>query len=102
MVVEPIHCPACQGTDVVKHGKTSDGKQRFRCQHANCPGVTCIREYVYQGRLPSVKRQIIDMSLNARGMRDIARVLRVSPTTVMQELKKRASTASRQSTHVSV
>jgi transposase-like protein len=42
------------------------------------------------------------MSLNASGIRDIARVLRVSPTTVMQELKKRASTASRQSTHVSV
>jgi transposase-like protein len=102
MVVEPIHCPACQGTDVVKYGKTSDGKQRFRCQNATCPGGTFIREYVYQGRIPSVKRQIIDMSLNASGIRDIARVLRVSPTTVMQELKKRASTASRQSTHVSV
>lgn len=102
MVVEPIHCPACQGTDVVKHGKTSDGKQRFRCQNETCPSVTCIREYVYQGRLPSVKRQIIDMSLHASGIRDIARVLRISPTTVMQELKKRASTASRQSTQVSV
>jgi len=85
MVVEPIHCPACQGTDVVKHGKTSDGKQRFRCQHATCPGGTCRREYVYQGRIPTVKRQMIDRSLKARGMRDIARVWRVSPTTVMQE-----------------
>jgi insertion element IS1 protein InsB len=102
MVVEPIHCPACQGTDVVKYGKTSDGKQRFCCQNETCPSVTFIREYVYQGRLPSVKRQIIDMSLNASGIRDIAWVLRISPTTVMQELKKRASTASRQSTHVSV
>ena len=102
LVVEPIHCPACQGTDVVQHGKTSDGKQRFRCQNETCPSVTFIREYVYQGRLPSVKRQIIDMSLKASGMRDIARVLRVSPTTVMQELKKRASTARRQSTHGSV
>ena len=102
MVVEPIHCPACQGTDVVKYGKTSDGKQRFRCQNATCPSVTFIREYVYQGRLPSVKRQIIDMSLNASGIRDIARVLRVSPTTVIQELKKRAGTPCRQSTHVSI
>jgi transposase-like protein len=102
MVVEPIHCPACQGTDVVTYGKTSDGKQRFRCQNATCPSVTFIREYVYQGRLPSVKRQIIDMSLNASGIRDIARVLRVSPTTVIQELKKRAGTTRRQSTHVSV
>jgi len=90
MVVEPIHCPACQGTDVVKHGKTSDGKQRFRCQNATCPGVTCIREYVYQGCIPSLKRQIIDMSLKASGIRDITRVLYVSPTTVMQELKKKS------------
>ena len=101
MVVEPIHCPTCQGTDVVKHGKTSDGKPRFRCQDATCPGVTFIRAYVYQGRIPSVKRQIIDMSLNSSGIRDIARVLHVSPTTVMQELKKRARTASCQSKHVS-
>jgi len=83
MVLEPIHCPACQGTHVVKHGKTSDGKQRFRCQHETCPGVTCIREYVYQRRIPSVKRQIIDMSLKACGIRDIARVRRVGQTTVV-------------------
>jgi insertion element IS1 protein InsB len=85
MVVEPIHWPVCQGTDVVKYGTTSEGKQRFRRQKATCPGGTFIRQYVYQGRLPSVKRQIIGMSLNTSGIRDIARVLRVSPTTVRQE-----------------
>jgi transposase-like protein len=82
MVVEPMHCPACQGTEVVKYGKTSDGKPRFRCQHATCPGGTCIHEDVYQGRIPAVKRHMIARSLKARGMRDIARVWRVSPTTV--------------------
>ena len=40
MVVEPIDCPACQGTDVVQHGKTSDGKQRLRGQHETCTSVT--------------------------------------------------------------
>ena len=74
MVGEPIHCPACQGTDVVQHGKTSDGKQRFRCQHETCTSVTCIREYVYQGRIPAVKRQMIDRRLQARGIRDSARL----------------------------
>ena len=74
MVVEPMHCPTCQGTDVVKQGKTSDGKQRFRCQNATCMTVTCIRDYVYQGRLPAVKQQMIDMRLKARGIREIARV----------------------------
>jgi len=74
MVVEPIHGPACPGTDVVKYGKTSDGKQRFRGQHETCTRVTFLREDVYQGRLPAVKRQILDMSLKASGIRDIARV----------------------------
>jgi transposase-like protein len=102
MVVEPIPCPACQGTDVVKPGKTSAGKQRFRCQHETCPSVTCLREYVDQGRRPSGKRQIIERSLKARGSREIARVGRGSPTTVRQELKTSASPASRPSTQVSV
>ena len=43
MASEPVHCPTCDGTDVVKHGKTSDGKQRFRCQNPQCESVTFIR-----------------------------------------------------------
>ena len=74
MVVAPIHGPASQGTDAGKYGKTSAGKQRFRGQHETCTRVTFLREDVYQGRLPAVKRQILDMSLKASGIRDIARV----------------------------
>jgi hypothetical protein len=36
-----------------------------------------------------VKQQIIDMAMNASGIRDTARVLHVSPTTVIKELKKK-------------
>jgi len=36
-----------------------------------------------------VKRQIIDMAMNSSGIRDSARVLHVSPTTVIKELKKK-------------
>jgi transposase-like protein len=36
-----------------------------------------------------VKQQIVDMALKASGIRDTARVLHVSPTTVLKELKKR-------------
>ena len=39
--------------------------------------------------LAEVKQQIIDMAMNASGIRDTARVLHVSPTTVIKELKKR-------------
>ena len=41
------------------------------------------------GRLPQIKEQIIEMSLNGSGIRDIARVLKISPTTVIEEIKKR-------------
>lgn len=36
-----------------------------------------------------MKQQIIDMAMNASGIRDTARVLHVSTHTVMKELKKR-------------
>jgi len=35
-----------------------------------------------------IKQQVIDMSLNGNGIRDTARVLKISPTTVINELKK--------------
>jgi len=76
MVVEPIHCPACQGTEVVKHGKTSDGKQRFRCQHETCTGVTFRRDYVYQGRRPAVKRQRV---LRTFGEAECRRLIHAHP-----------------------
>jgi transposase-like protein len=93
MAFEPVHCPTCDGADVVNHGKTSDGKQRCRWQNPQCESVTFIRTYTYQGVLPEVKRRIIEMSLNGSGIRDIARVLHISPSTVIQALKKRARTA---------
>ena len=90
MAFEPIHCPTCHGVDVVKYGKSSDGKQRFRCQNVQCECTTFIRDYLYQGLLPEVKHQIIEMSLNGSGIRDIARVLHISPGTVINELKKKS------------
>lgn len=89
MVYVSVHCPTCHSTDVVKHGKTTDEKQRFLCQNHNCSRQTFLTAYVYQGRLPEVKEQIIDMAMNGSGIRDTARVLHISPTTVIETLKKR-------------
>lgn len=88
MAVEPVLCPHCGGNDVVKHGRTAEGKQRYKCRHQACPRSTFIRQYAYRGSLPEVKQQIVDMALNGSGIRDTARVLHISPTTVIEELKK--------------
>lgn len=97
MVVEPIGCPNCQSIDIVKHGKTEAGKQRYKCCDPECTRHSFILEYSYRGYLPEVKHQISDMALNGSGIRDTARVLKISPTTVIEELKKRSPSGVSQS-----
>ena len=88
MVTQVLHCPHCHGIDVVRHGLTRQGKQRYRCRACPERGRTFLLEYTYAGQSPEVKQQIVDMALNVSGIRDTARVLRVSPTTAIKELKK--------------
>jgi len=88
MAEAAVRCPHCQSEAVVKYGKTSNGKERFRCQQSAECGRTFLRSYAYPGCLPTVKQQIVDMTLNGSGIRDIARVLHVGPNTVIRELKK--------------
>ena len=87
MVLEPICCPRCHTTDVVKHGKSAE-EQRYRCRNVECTRASFILNYSYRGYLPEVKQQIADMATNGSGIRDTARVLKISPTTVIEELKK--------------
>jgi transposase-like protein len=96
MITQVLRCPYCQGIDIVKHGLSSEGKQRYRCRTClEGRGRTFLLEYSYAGQSPEVKQQIVDMAMNASGIRDTARVLHVSPTTVINELKKRNLTCKR-------
>ena len=92
MVLIPVRCPQCHRDQVIKGGMTKASKQRYRCQNSNCPRYSFVLEPSYQGHLPEVKEQIIDMVLNGSGIRDTARVLKISPTTVISELKKKVVT----------
>ena len=90
MITQVLHCPYCQGIDIVRHGTTLEGEQRYRCRECLLGrGRTFLLEYTYAGQSPEVKQQIVDMAMNASGIRDTARVLHVSPTTVIKELKKK-------------
>ncbi|WP_199192389.1 IS1-like element transposase [Chlorogloea sp. CCALA 695] len=54
-----------------------------------CSGRTFLSDYSYSGQSRKVKEQIVDMALNGSGIGDTARVLHISNSTVIKELKKR-------------
>jgi len=85
-----VHCPDCQSLDVVQYGKQANGTQRYRCNQRDCSRTIFLLQYQDKGRLPAVKQQIVDMTLNGSGVRDIVRVLGVSSTTVVEVLKTKA------------
>lgn len=89
MVLVPIKCLHCGSLDVIRHGQTSNEKQRFLCRNEGC-GKTFIQEYSDRGRLPEIKQRIVDMAVNGSGVRDTARVLNISTDTVISELKKKS------------
>jgi transposase-like protein len=88
MAMIEVKCPNCGGTQIYKHGKTEQGKQRYRCQNRDCTGGTFILEYTNKGYEPGINEQIIKMAANASGIRDTARVLGISKQKVSNVLKK--------------
>ena len=88
MVTIPVQCPLCHSTKVIKAGKQATGAQRYQCQNRQCARRIFLLQYQDRGRIPEIRRQVIDLALNGSGVRDTARVLRISPTTVIAVLKK--------------
>jgi transposase-like protein len=97
MVYVPVQCPYCHNTKVIKAGKQANGAQRYRCQNEKCKRRIFLLQYQDRGRAPEIRRQVVDMAINGSGVRDTARVLRISPTTVIAVLKKSRRTSRRQS-----
>jgi transposase-like protein len=87
-----VRCPHCDSAQIVKRGKTHRGTQRYLCQNTACARGSFLLDYRNRGCVPEVKQQIIDISLNASGVRDTARGLRISTDTVLSELKKKEAT----------
>jgi transposase-like protein len=71
-----VRCPHCQSEQIVKRGKTRRGTQRYLCQNTACTTGSFLLDCRNRGCLPEVKHTIVDMSLNASGIRDTARKLR--------------------------
>ena len=84
-----VRCPHCHSEQIVKLGKTRRGIQRYLCQNTACTRGSFLLDYRNRGYVAEVKQTIIDMSLNANGIRDTARVLRISTDTVLSGIRKK-------------
>ena len=91
MALVQVFCPDCGSKKVVRRGKSAGGKQRYLCRNGDCETKSFMLEYKYDGRKSEVRKKIIETSLNGSGVRDIARVLRISTDTVISGLKKKES-----------
>ena len=89
MAMVKVKCPICNEANVSKHGKTPTGVQRYACNNNECPRKIFMLEYAYNGNKPGIDKQVVKMTANASGIRDIARVLEISTDKVMSTLKKR-------------
>lgn len=74
MIIQMLYCPYCQDTDIVRHGRSPEGKQRYRCRECReGRGRTFLLDDSYARQSPGVKQQIVDMALHASGIRDTTR-----------------------------
>ena len=64
MALIAVRCPYCHSDQIIKRGKTDTDKQRYRCQNPDCPHQSFVLDPAYKGRLPDIKQQVIEMSLN--------------------------------------
>jgi len=92
----PVHCPHCHSSEVLKAGKQANGTQRSQCQNEQGVRRIFLLHSHDRGRVPEVRRHVVDLALNGSGIRDTARVLRISPTTVIAGLKKTSHASTRQ------
>jgi transposase-like protein len=84
-----VRCPHCQSDQSGTCGKTARRTQRYLCQNTLWSKGSFLLDSCNRVCLPEVKHTMIDMRLNASGVRDTARSLHISPNTVLRELKKK-------------
>ena len=82
-----IKCPTCQSDSIKKNGIKLYGKQNYQCK-------ICKRQFIgdhalsYQGCHSGIKSKILHLMVRGSGVRDIAKVERVSIGKVLRTLSQ--------------
>ena len=80
-----ITCPDCQGTEVIRHGRTQTGYQRYLCKRCQAT----FSEAPERGHPPVFKEQVLAAYQERASMRGIARTFGISRNTLTQWLKQK-------------
>ena len=83
-----VTCTYCGSEDLVKNGHSENATQRWQCN--GCKKSFQL-EYRYNAWKTGVKEQIVELTMNSSGVRDISRTLQINKNTVIAELKKNAA-----------
>lgn len=76
-------CPSCYSSKIVKNGKTKTKKQQYFCK--NCK-KRFLDFYTYQAYRYGIDNDIIALTKEGAGIRSTARLLRISPTTILSRI----------------
>src|SRR5215831_11433303 len=88
MCYEAIICSRCSSVSIVKNGKTAQRKQRYLCKDCR---RQFIRDYTNLGCVGAVRDLVVTLTINGSGIRDIERVLFLSPNTILETLREAAT-----------
>ncbi|WP_194150826.1 IS1 family transposase [Flavobacterium pectinovorum] len=75
-------CDLCGGK-LIKHGFTSSGKTRFKCSNCN---KTKVEYYTSNAYKSNTNKKIIQLTKEGLGIRSTARILKISPTTLLKRI----------------
>lgn len=73
-------CPSCSSNIIIKSGRSSTGKQRYRCKHCQKRFIT---DHTYKAYLPNTDSKITQLTKEGLGIRSTARILGISVTTLL-------------------
>ena len=76
-------CPSCYSSKIIKNGKTKTKKQQYYCKNCN---KRFLDFYSYQAYRFGINNDIIALTKEGMGIRSIARLLKISPTTLLARI----------------
>lgn len=84
--VRPTTCRYCSGQRLIGFGTTEGGKPRFRCH--DCQRTFCLNSHTSRLSDPAFVSQVLAAYHERMSMRGVARVFKMSRTTLSELLKK--------------